>query len=288
MLSTRQNVNVYGGPRNSALATRVQKVATMNLKPVVRQKVRLLFISLFTALGFLYAIHKILQVTSSLDLESNKQLVKQSWMAIKGNVNVAIKTLEYLESLRIPQAVYNAAFGAFGSIAANVAQLKRPGAKKAIVTGVVFSAVGSIFPHKASALAELKKIQTSMTRSEKAFGAYLSKSANLIKTGLGFQSQAQEIASLCAILTRYIIKLSLSFGISMSRGLIEKVKFVRSSENAKRLTILGNSDARKLATQVMRTLSAPAPVTQAARALNAPFGNSNAANALLSLSRNRR
>ena len=277
MLATRQNVNVYGGPRNGGLATRVQKVATMNLKPVVRKKIYLLFISLFTALGFLYTIHKILSVTTSLNLETNKQLVKQSWMAVKGNINVAIKALEYIDRLRIPHAVYNAAFGVFGSIAGNVVQIKRPGVKKALATGVVFSAVGSMFPHNASALDQLKKIQTSMVRAETKFGAMFSKGTNLVKTGLGFQSQAQDIAGLCAILTRYIIKLSLSFGISFSRDIIQKVKFIRSSNNVKRVTLLGEADTRKLASHVMKTLTAPAP-----------FSNKNAANALLSLSRNGR
>jgi hypothetical protein len=282
MLTTYKNVNVYGGSRNinNKLTKRVINVATMNLKPVVRQRIRMLFISILTALGFIYGIHKILLTTTSMNLAYNVQLIKTSWMAIRGNINVAIKMLEYLNKIGIPQAGYNMSLGAIGSISGNLMQLRTPRMKKAAITGVITAAVGSMFPNRTSALVELKKIQTTMTRAETVSGRYFSKGVNLTKTALGFQSQAQEVASLCAILTRYIIKLSLSFGINISRDIIKKVRFIRAGNAEKRVELLGDSDVRNLATQLMRT------VTAHRRQNNSE--NLNAANILVSLSRNAR
>jgi hypothetical protein len=89
--------------------------------------------------------------------------------------------------------------GAIGSISGNLMQLRTPRMKKAAITGVITAAVGSMFPNRTSALVELKKIQTTMTRAETVSGRYFSKGVNLTKTALGFQSQAQEVASLCAL-----------------------------------------------------------------------------------------
>ncbi len=270
-----RTINVYGGPSSNQLATRVRKVATMNLNPIIRQKIRMLFISLLTALGFIYGIHKILTLTTSLNLSHNLKLIKTSWMAVKGNVNQAIKILEYLNKFGIPQAGYNAAIGAIGSLSGNIVQLRRPQMRRAAMSGVITAAVGSMFPTRTSALTELKKIQRSMIRTETAAGAYLSKGTNLLKTAMGFQSQAQEVAALCAILTRYIIKLSFSFGINLSRDVIKKVRFLRAGNAEKRVELLGNSDVRKLATRVIQSVTVSA-------------NNRNAANALMSLSRNTR
>lgn len=282
MLTTRQNINIYGGPRtkNNKLTKRVINVATMNLKPVIRQRIRMLFISLLTALGFIYGIHKILLTTTSMNLEYNVQLIKTSWMAIRGNVNVAIKTIEYLNKLGVPQAGYNMAIGTLGSIYGNLVQLKAPRMKKAAISGMVTAAVGSMFSTRTSALVELKKIQITMNRAETVVGSYYSKGVNLTKTALGFQSQAQEVASLCAILTRYIIKLSFSFGINVSRDIIKKIRFIRSGNAEKRVELLGDRDVRKLATQLIRSVTAHQQQNN--------FENSHAANILVSLSRNAR
>ncbi len=280
MLAVRNNktINVYGGPRTNQLSERVRKVATMNLKPVIRQRIRMLFISLLTALGFIYGIHKILSMTTSLDLSANVKLIKISWVTIRGNINYAIKTLEYLNKLGIPQAGYNAAIGAIGSISGNIVQLRAPRVKRAVISGMGMAAVGSMFPSRISALTELKKIKVSMTRTETAMGAYFSKGLNLAKTTLGFQSQAQEVAALCAVLTRYIIKLSFSFGISTSRDVIKKVRFLRAGNAEKRIELLGERDVRKLATQVIKSIQVHPGSSE----------NINAASALLSLSRNAR
>ena len=94
-----------------------------------------------------------------------------------------------------------------------------------------------------------------MTRTETHMGAYFSKRLNVAKTVLGFKSEAQEIATLCAILTRFIVKLGLSFGVNVSKDIVSKIKFLRLSNANKRVYLLGNNDARRLATQVMGSIS---------------------------------
>jgi hypothetical protein len=251
----------------------------MNLKPVVRRKLQLLFISLFTALGSLYIIYRLLSVTTSTNLGKTVNQVAQGYRMFDKSVDQAIRILTYLSKFKIPQVGYNAALGVGGSIAGNLIQLKLPSAKKAVITGMSMAAIGSVFPSSVSALDQLLKIKKRMKTIETSWGVYTSMGVNALKTAAGYKSYAQEIAALNALLTRYIVKLAFSLGISLSRGMIQKIRFIGSTNSAKRVTLLGNANARKLANQVMRSIA------EAQNPSALTFNNTNAAQALLSMSR---
>jgi hypothetical protein len=285
MLTTRnKSINVYGGPLK--LGTRLQNVSRVNINEVTKYNAKRVIFSLLYSIVLLAIIVHILTVTTSDDIGTFKKYIISLSEACRLSLEAAIKLAQTMKD--VPQTVINFGTGVMSSVLGNISTLRRPQMKKALTAGVLTGVGMSIIPGRGNALTALTRLRNTVTPSKKM--VLLMKVANSTigrasMTWAGLKTTKDLFNELAAMVTRYLISFSVSYGISVARSIREFKKFRNLPRDLRRAYLLTEPERLQIAGKVLNYVTKQAltknnnNVTKQALTKN----NNNAARTLLSL-----
>ena len=274
MLTTRNNnsINVYGGPQTSS--TRLRNVSRVNINEVTKSKAKRVIFSLLYSIVLLAIIVHILTVTTSDDIGPFKKYIISLSKACHLSLKAAIKLAQTMKD--VPQTVINFGTGVMSSFLGNISTRRRPQMKKALTAGVLTGVGMSIIPGRGNALTALTRLRNTVTPSKTT--GLLMKVANSTlgrasMTWAGLKTSKELFNDLAAMVTRYLISFSVSYGISVAQSISEFKKFRNLPRDLRRASLLTERERLQIAGKVLND------VTKQALTKN----NNNAARTLLSL-----